>query len=56
MTCKLCANEGIGVLYGENLFDFGKSEDIFDLRRCSYLRMIRTTLGESSNRLSFLLL
>lgn len=24
MTCKMCANEGVGVLYGENLFDFGE--------------------------------
>lgn len=22
LTCKLCANEGAGVLYGENVFDF----------------------------------
>jgi hypothetical protein len=40
MTCKLCANEGVGVLYGENLFDFGKFDDIPDLFRCSYLCMI----------------
>lgn len=56
MTCKLCANEGIGVLYGENLFDFGKSQEIFDLHHCSYLRVIQTALGQFSNRLSFLLL
>jgi hypothetical protein len=53
MTCKLCANEGIGMLYGENLFDFGKSEETFDLLRCFSLRMIRSALREFFNRLLF---
>jgi len=56
MTCKLCANEGVGVLYGENLFDFGKFDGIPDLFRCYYLCMIWEALEKSSIRLSFLLL
>lgn len=52
LTCRLCWSEGVGVLYGENVFDFGERFFILDHGLLTHRALTFLGIGSGQDHLS----